>query len=75
MANVFFHVTSETTFSNSFLLFFIISNGSHKMSSLNLKIFLDCCKKVMVTSSGSASSTQWDRMGLYIATGGDKEAS
>jgi hypothetical protein len=32
-------------------------------------IFVDCCKKVMVTSSGPASITQWDRMGLYIATG------
>ena len=30
---------------------------------------LNCCKKVMVTTTGPASGKQWDRIGLYYSTG------
>lgn len=30
---------------------------------------VDCCKKVMVSATGEAARLQWDRMGIYYATG------
>jgi len=30
---------------------------------------LECCKKVLVSAGGQASTKQWDRMGLYYSTG------
>lgn len=30
---------------------------------------LECCKKILVTSSSQASIKQWDRLGLYYTTG------
>ena len=29
----------------------------------------ECCKKVLVSSSGKAGDIQWDRMGIYSITG------
>ena len=29
-----------------------------------------CCSKVVVAASGPAATVQWDRLGVYVATGG-----
>ena len=30
-----------------------------------------CCSKVVVAASGPAAKVQWDRLGVYLATGGE----
>ena len=30
-----------------------------------------CCSKVVVAASGPAATVQWDRLGVYVATGGE----
>ena len=30
-----------------------------------------CCSKVVVAASGPAATVQWDRLGVYVVTGGE----